>query len=200
MKTKWILWIVFEIFKFIVWSYLFVFFSLMMLYLLFWWISFSLNIWWFQFNLWNTTNNITSIEQNNNQQEKDTNKKDSIQVDMNKTNTSKFEKNSEWKYEWWHLLEYTEDNFKKALLWWDQVLLLFKANWCVTCKMLEDEIQEQWIPRWILIMYVDFDKEHELRKQYKVNNQHTVIYVDHQWNETNRDLWWDYNQILQKTL
>ena len=49
-------------------------------------------------------------------------------------------------------------------------------------------------------MYVDFDKEFELRKKYKVNNQHTVVYVDQQWNEINRDLWWDYNQILQKTL
>lgn len=199
MKTKWILWILFEIFKFIVWSYLFVFFSLMMLYLVFWWISFSLNIWWFQFSVWNTTtnvNNITTISE----QWKDTNKKDSVQENITKKDTNKFEKNSEWKYEWWHLLEYTEDNFKKALLWWDQVLLLFKANWCSSCKLLEEEIQEQWIPRWILIMYVDFDKENELRKQYKVNNQHTVIYVDHQWNEINRDLWWDYNQILQKTL
>lgn len=191
MKNKWILWIVFEIFKFVFWSYLFVFFSLTLLYLIFWWISFSINIWWFQLNLWNdikTINNTTTIEQ-----KKDTT--DTINKD-----TTKFVKNSEWKYEWWHLLEYTEDNFKKALLWWDQVLLLFKANWCSSCKVLEDEIQEQWIPRWILIMYVDFDKEFELRKKYKVNNQHTVVYVDQQWNEINRDLWWDYNQILQKAL
>lgn len=188
MKNKWILSILFEIFKFVFWSYLFVFFSLTLLYLLFWWISFSINIWWFQLSLWNDINNTTTIEQ----------KKDTIDT-INK-DTTKFVKNSEWKYEWWHLLEYTEDNFKKALLWWDQVLLLFKANWCSSCKVLEDEIQEQWIPRWILIMYVDFDKEFELRKKYKVNNQHTVVYVDQQWNEINRDLWWDYNQILQKTL
>ena len=191
MKNKWILSILFEIFKFVFWSYLFVFFSLTLLYLLFWWISFSFNIWWFQLNLWNdikTITNTTTLEQ-----KKDTT--DTINKDI-----TRFVKNSEWKYEWWHLLEYTEDNFKKALLWWDQVLLLFKANWCSSCKLLEDEIQEQWIPRWILIMYVDFDKEFELRKKYKVNNQHTVVYVDQQWNEVNRDLWWDYNQILQKTL
>lgn len=199
MKNKWILSILFEIFKFVFWSYFFVFFSLTLLYLLFWWISFSINIWWFQLNLWNditntkTINNTTTLEQK--KDTTDTTNKDTINKD-----TTKFVKNSEWKYEWWHLLEYTEDNFKKALLWWDQVLLLFKANWCSSCKVLEDEIQEQWIPRWILIMYVDFDKEFELRKKYKVNNQHTVVYVDQQWNEINRDLWWDYNAILSKTL
>lgn len=196
MKNKWILSILFEIFKFVFWSYLFVFFSLTLLYLIFWWISFSINIWWFQLNLWNdikTITNTTTIEQ-----KKDTT--DTTNKDTTNKDTTRFVKNSEWKYEWWHLLEYTEDNFKKALLWWDQVLLLFKANWCSSCKVLEDEIQEQWIPRWILIMYVDFDKEFELRKKYKVNNQHTVVYVDQQWNEVNRDLWWDYNQILQKTL
>lgn len=193
MKNKWILSILLEIFKFVFWSYLFVFFSLTLLYLVFWWISFSINIWWFKLSLGNdinNTTNTTSLEQ----------KKDSINKDTIKKDTTKFVKNSEWKYEWWHLLEYTEDNFKKALLWWDQVLLLFKANWCSSCKLLEDEIQEQWIPRWILIMYVDFDKEFELRKKYKVNNQHTVVYVDQQWNEINRDLWWDYNEILSKTL
>lgn len=196
MKNKWILSILFEICKFVFLSYLFVFFSLTLLYLIFWWISFSINIWWFQLSLWNdikTITNTTTLEQK--KDTTDTTNKDTINKD-----TTRFVKNSEWKYEWWHLLEYTEDNFKKALLWWDQVLLLFKANWCSSCKLLEDEIQEQWIPRWILIMYVDFDKEFELRKKYKVNNQHTVVYVDQQWNEINRDLWWDYNQILQKTL
>ena len=194
MKNKWILSILFEIFKFVFWSYLFVFFSLTLLYLIFWWISFSINIWWFQLNLWNDINNTKTITNSTTlEQKKDT-------TDTTNKDTTKFVKNSEWKYEWWHLLEYTEDNFKKALLWWDQVLLLFKANWCSSCKVLEDEIQEQWIPRWILIMYVDFDKEFELRKKYKVNNQHTVVYVDQQWNEVNRDLWWDYNEILSKTL
>ena len=197
MKNKWILKMLFEIFKFVFWSYLFVFFSLTLLYLLFWWISFSINIWWFQLNLWNDINNTTNTKTITNtttlEQKKDA-------TDTTNKDTTKFVKNSEWKYEWWHLLEYTEDNFKKALLWWDQVLLLFKANWCSSCKVLEEEIQEQWIPRWILIMYVDFDKEFELRKKYKVNNQHTVVYVDQQWNEVNRDLWWDYNAILSKTL
>ena len=132
MKNKWILSILFEICKFVFLSYLFVFFSLTLLYLIFWWISFSINIWWFQLSLWNdikTITNTTTLEQK--KDTTDTTNKDTINKD-----TTRFVKNSEWKYEWWHLLEYTEDNFKKALLWWDQVLLLFKENLCSSCKLL----------------------------------------------------------------
>ena len=62
----------------------------------------------------------------------------------------------------------------------DTVVLFFSAVWCSTCKVLRDDIAEnqQSIPDDVLILLVDFDDSTELKQQYEVVYQHTLVQVD----------------------
>ena len=63
-----------------------------------------------------------------------------------------------------------------------KVVLLFKANWCSSCTNLEQDILQnaQKIPSNLTILKIDYDKEFELRKLYKVNIQHTLVQIDNE--------------------
>lgn len=60
------------------------------------------------------------------------------------------------------------------------VVLFFNANWCSTCKLIRDDIQENLgsIPSNLTIVLVDFDTEIELRKMYGVVIQHTFVQIN----------------------
>lgn len=62
----------------------------------------------------------------------------------------------------------------------DRRILFFKADWCPTCNILEKDIEDNLdkIPENTVIIQADFDKETELKKQYKVASQHTLIELD----------------------
>lgn len=62
------------------------------------------------------------------------------------------------------------------------VVLFFKADWCITCVALDRDIIENsgQIPEDTLIMRVDFDTATGLRRQYDVRQQHTLVQVDSQ--------------------
>lgn len=62
----------------------------------------------------------------------------------------------------------------------DTVVLFFSAVWCSTCKVLRDDIaaHQQSIPDDVLILLVDFDDATELKQQYGVVSQHTLVQVD----------------------
>ncbi|MCY4010667.1 MAG: thioredoxin family protein [Candidatus Saccharibacteria bacterium] len=58
--------------------------------------------------------------------------------------------------------------------------LYFHASWCPSCKQLKDDIQANLdqIPEGLSILEVDWDSNQELRQQYKVTIQTTVLALD----------------------
>lgn len=60
------------------------------------------------------------------------------------------------------------------------VVLFFHADWCPSCRGLENDINANLgaIPDGISIQKLDYDTEAELKKKYGVVRQHTLIQVD----------------------
>lgn len=57
-------------------------------------------------------------------------------------------------------------------------VLFFHAPWCTQCQQLEQSILSEGVPDGTTIIKVDFDSETELRQQYGVTLQTTVVHVD----------------------
>lgn len=60
------------------------------------------------------------------------------------------------------------------------VVLFFRADWCPSCRGLENDINDNLdqIPDNTHILTLDYDTETELKKQYGVIRQHTLVVVD----------------------
>jgi len=60
------------------------------------------------------------------------------------------------------------------------VVLFFKATWCPSCQALDADIKENLedIPENVTILEVDYDEYTDLRKQYGVTTQHTLVQID----------------------
>lgn len=61
-----------------------------------------------------------------------------------------------------------------------KVVLFFRASWCPTCRALDADIKANLsqIPQNTLVLDVDYDKYTDLKKQYGVTYQHTLVQVD----------------------
>ncbi|TFD32986.1 thioredoxin family protein [Cryobacterium cryoconiti] len=57
-------------------------------------------------------------------------------------------------------------------------VLFFHASWCPNCRALEKDINAGPLPAGLTIIKVDFDNAVDLRQQYGVTLQTTVVYVD----------------------
>lgn len=60
------------------------------------------------------------------------------------------------------------------------VVLFFHANWCPSCRGLENDINASLsaIPENTHILKLDYDTETELKKKYGVVRQHTLVVID----------------------
>lgn len=76
-------------------------------------------------------------------------------------------------------VDYTPQRFA-ALSEDDRAVLFFHAQWCSTCKMLNDDIvaNQANIPNGTTIFKVDFDQATELKQEHGVTIQHTLVAVD----------------------
>lgn len=65
------------------------------------------------------------------------------------------------------------------------VVLFFRASWCPTCRALDADIRENMsdIPADVTILDVDYDEYSDLKQQYGVTTQHTLVQVDSEGNE-----------------
>ena len=57
-------------------------------------------------------------------------------------------------------------------------LLFFHADWCSQCQALEDDIEASGVPDGVTIFKVDYDSNQDLRQEYGVTIQTTVVKVD----------------------
>lgn len=64
------------------------------------------------------------------------------------------------------------------------IVLDFYASWCPSCRKLEKDIEASLgdIPSDLTIVKVNYDTETDLKSQYGVTRQHTLVQVDNQGN------------------
>ena len=74
--------------------------------------------------------------------------------------------------------DYTPASFSEAVARDDEVVLSFSAAWCPTCQALKRNIDAGIIPDGLTILELDFDTETELKRQYGVTFQHTLVHID----------------------
>ena len=74
--------------------------------------------------------------------------------------------------------DYSAD--KLALAENGSVILFFHAAWCPSCRQLEKDINANLsqIPNNVHILKLDYDTQTELKRQYGVVRQHTMVLVD----------------------
>jgi thioredoxin 1 len=74
--------------------------------------------------------------------------------------------------------EYNEDLLTNAET--GNVVLFFHASWCPSCRSLDKSILENLgdLPSNTTILQVDYDSATELRRQYGVTRQHTLVQVN----------------------
>ena len=92
---------------------------------------------------------------------------------------------------------FSENAIQETIKNWKFPALYFKANWCLNCKLLEEELKEKGFPDGIDIYEVDFDQAQDLRQKYLVNNQHTLLILDKEEKEIWRDLTWNYDKVIE---
>lgn len=73
---------------------------------------------------------------------------------------------------------YTPENFAAAE--GKRRVLFFHAPWCPTCKVLNQELLDdvEQLPADVVIFKTDYDTESDLKKQYGITYQHTLVQVD----------------------
>lgn len=91
---------------------------------------------------------------------------------------------------------YTKDSLSDIK--WD-ILLFFHADWCPTCKIIDENILNTWLVEWLTILKVDYDNEKDLRVKYWVTSQSTFVQVDNNWNMIKKRIWTiTIDEILEK--
>jgi thioredoxin 1 len=62
----------------------------------------------------------------------------------------------------------------------DDIVLFFAASWCSTCRRTRANIEADLagIPPGLVIVVVDYDNATDMRRQYGVTVQHTLVQID----------------------
>lgn len=79
------------------------------------------------------------------------------------------------------------------------IVLFFAASWCPSCRTLDRDIQTNSdnIPSGVTILKVDYDQETDLKQQYAVTYQHTMVQVD---NNGNQIMKWSGGNTLSSVI
>ncbi len=65
-------------------------------------------------------------------------------------------------------------------------VLFFHADWCPSCRSLDSALSSEDIPAGTTVLKVDYDASSDLKKQYGVVTQHTLVQVDADGNEVKK--------------
>lgn len=76
--------------------------------------------------------------------------------------------------------EFDQEAFDVAVAWGKNVVLFFHASRCPSCIALDKDLKENKndIADDTVIFQVNYDEATDLKQEYKVNAQHTLVYVD----------------------
>lgn len=77
-------------------------------------------------------------------------------------------------------ISYEEYQNNKTASSGNKIVYFFNAKWCPTCKVLNEDLTKNQanIPNGVTIVSVDYDTYSDLKKQYGVTYQHTLVQVD----------------------
>jgi thiol-disulfide isomerase/thioredoxin len=78
-------------------------------------------------------------------------------------------------------VDYSEDALAAAS---GTKVLFFHAPWCPQCRALESDILAAGVPAGVTVLKVDYDSRQDLRQQYDVRIQTTVVALDEEGNGT----------------
>lgn len=69
---------------------------------------------------------------------------------------------------------------KTALAADHDVVIFFHASWCPSCRALDKNIKENEndIPSDLVILKADYDTATEMKQQYGITTQHTLVQID----------------------
>lgn len=56
--------------------------------------------------------------------------------------------------------------------------LFFHASWCPQCRALDEALRAEGSPDGLTVFKVDYDSRTDLRQQYEVTLQTTIVFVD----------------------
>ncbi len=109
--------------------------------------------------------------------------------------TSDSNESEETAGEAFQVLAYSAES-RKAVHGKKPYILNFRASWCPTCKALGEKVRENIdkLPKGTVMLDADYDEEVELKKEYKVTNQTTLIFFDAEGNQIASQ----YNPSIEK--
>lgn len=56
--------------------------------------------------------------------------------------------------------------------------LFFHASWCPKCRALDEDLRAEGAPAGLTVFKVDYDSRTDLRQQYGVTLQTTIVFID----------------------
>lgn len=76
------------------------------------------------------------------------------------------------------------------------VVLSFHADWCPTCRALDSKVNKSLdqLPEGAVMLKVDYDKEVELKKEFGITNQTTLVFF----NAAGEQIAKEYNPSIEK--
>lgn len=79
---------------------------------------------------------------------------------------------------------YSDEKLQELLNNGKQVVLYFHAPWCTSCSSFDDELKkiENALPEKTAVLQINYDTNRQLRQQYQVVYQHTLVLLDNQGN------------------
>jgi len=107
-------------------------------------------------------------------------------VDVTTEETTQTAETNAWLY-----TDYSEVAVDQAIADGKKVALFFHATRCPSCRNLDKEINQNLneLPEGTASFKLDYDTETELRQQYGVTTQHTIVVIDENKNEVAKDAW-----------
>lgn len=82
-------------------------------------------------------------------------------------------------------IDYSQQAFENVIAQNKIPVIFFRADWCPTCRTFERELttNPNLLRDDVVILKADYDNELDLRRQYGVTLQHTLIQLDNEGNE-----------------
>lgn len=76
--------------------------------------------------------------------------------------------------------KYSDTGLETALAMKKRVILYFYAPWCATCSSFDQELlsSSNQLPEDVIVFQIPYDTATQLKNQYKVTYQHTLILLN----------------------